>query len=56
MNDGKLVLYTALAESAPRGENRVLESAGHVTIHTDRPDAVVQAIRDLLERIREHST
>jgi hypothetical protein len=48
MNDGKRVMYEALAESAPRGEHRVLECAGHTTIHTDRPDAVVQAIRDLL--------
>ena len=51
MNDGKLTLYRALAESVPRGENRVLENAGHVTIHTDRPDAVVQAIQDLLDRV-----
>jgi pimeloyl-ACP methyl ester carboxylesterase len=51
MNDGKLVLYRALAESVPRGEHRVLENAGHVTIHTDRPDAVVQAIRDLLDKV-----
>ena len=51
MNDGKRVLYAALAESVPRGEQRVLENAGHVTIHTDRPDAVVQAIRDLLDRV-----
>jgi hypothetical protein len=52
LNDGKRVIYTALAESVPRGEHRVLENAGHSTIHTDRPDAVVQAIRDLLERVR----
>jgi len=51
MNDGKRVIYTALAESVPRGEHRVLENAGHSTIHTDRPDAVVQAIRDLLDRV-----
>lgn len=55
MNDGKRVLYRTIAESVPRGEHRVLENAGHATIHTARPDAVVQAIRDLLERIREHS-
>ena len=50
INDGKRVMYTALAESVPRGEIRMLENAGHTTIHTDRPDAVVQAIRDLLDR------
>jgi pimeloyl-ACP methyl ester carboxylesterase len=51
MNEAKRVLYAALATSVPRGEQRVLENAGHVTIHTDSPDAVVQAIRDLLERV-----
>lgn len=51
MNDAKRVLYTALAESVPRGEQRVLENAGHVTMHTDRPGAVVQAIRDLLDKV-----
>jgi pimeloyl-ACP methyl ester carboxylesterase len=56
MNDGMRVVYQALAESVPRGELRELKDAGHSTIHTDRPDAVVQAIRDLLEGIRGHST
>ena len=49
MNSGKRVVYTALAESVPRGEYRAVENAGHSTIHTDRPDTVVQAIRDLLD-------
>jgi hypothetical protein len=44
-------MYSAFAESVPRGECRMLEDAGHTTIHTDRPDAVVQAIRDLLDRV-----
>ncbi|MFF8787465.1 alpha/beta fold hydrolase [Streptomyces sp. NPDC015125] len=48
--DGKRRLYTALAKSVPRGENRLIEGAGHVTIHWRRPDAVLQAIRDLLDR------
>jgi pimeloyl-ACP methyl ester carboxylesterase len=51
LNPGKHVMYTALAGSVPRGEHRPLENAGHSTIHTDRPDAVVQAIRDLLARV-----
>lgn len=51
MNDAKRVLYTVWAKSVPRGEHRVLENAGHVTIHTDRPDAVVGAIRDLLGKV-----
>ena len=56
MNEGKRVLYAALAKSVPRGEQRVVENAGHVTIHTDRPDAVVQAIRDLLDRVDRRGT
>jgi len=46
--DGKRRLYTALAESVPRGENRLVDGAGHVTVHWRRPDAVIQAIRDVL--------
>jgi pimeloyl-ACP methyl ester carboxylesterase len=52
MNDGKRRLYEAVTKSVPRGEQRVLLDAGHTTIHTDRPDAVLQAIRDLLDRAR----
>ena len=44
---GKRRLYTALAESVPRGQIRPID-AGHATIHLRRPDAVLQAIRDLL--------
>jgi pimeloyl-ACP methyl ester carboxylesterase len=51
LNDGKRALYTAVAKAAPRGEHRVLEDAAHSSMHVDRPDAVVQAIRDLLDRI-----
>ncbi len=49
INIRKRAFYTEFANSVPRGENRLLEDAGHSTIHTDRPDAVVKAIRDLLE-------
>jgi pimeloyl-ACP methyl ester carboxylesterase len=49
----KTRLYTALAESVPRGENRLIDRAGHVNIHWCRPDAVLQAIRDLLGRANE---
>jgi pimeloyl-ACP methyl ester carboxylesterase len=49
MTDGKRRLYTALASSVTRGEYRPLEDARHSTITIDRPDAVIQAIRDLLD-------
>lgn len=52
VNDGKRSMYEAFARSVPRGEHREVENAGHTTIHTDRPDAVLQAIRDLLGKGR----
>jgi pimeloyl-ACP methyl ester carboxylesterase len=52
LNLRKLTFYTAFASSVPRGENRAIEGAGHSTLHTDRPDAVVAAIRDVAEGVR----
>jgi pimeloyl-ACP methyl ester carboxylesterase len=51
MNDGKRIVFTALAESVPHGEYREVENAGHSTIHIDCPDVVVQAIRDILNKV-----
>lgn len=50
-NEGKRRLYTALAGSVPRGENRVIEGAGHASIHWSHPGAVAQSIEDLLGRV-----
>ena len=47
--EGKRRLYTALAESVPRGEVRLVDS-GHVTMHLRHPEAVVEALQDLLQR------
>jgi pimeloyl-ACP methyl ester carboxylesterase len=47
--EGKRRLYTALAASVPRGEIRLID-AGHVTMHLRHPDAVLQAVQDLLGR------
>ncbi len=47
--DGKRLLYNKLAESVPRGEVRLVDS-GHVTMHLRHPEAVIEAIRDLLQR------
>lgn len=47
VNDGKRVLYTAFAQSVPHGEYREVQHSGHTTIHIERPDTVVQAIREL---------
>jgi pimeloyl-ACP methyl ester carboxylesterase len=42
----------ALARSVGQGENRVLSDARHSTITTDRADAVLQAVADLIELTR----
>jgi len=47
MTDGNRRMYTDLAGSVSRGEYRSLEGARHSTMTTDRPEAVVQAVRDL---------
>jgi hypothetical protein len=53
LNEVKLAINRAIANSVPHGEDRVLDNAAHATFHVDRPDAVVQAIRDLLARVRQ---
>ncbi|WP_169814382.1 alpha/beta fold hydrolase [Nocardia mexicana] len=45
-------LYRAVAAAAPQGEYRVLADAAHTTIPMERPDAVADAIADLLEPVR----
>jgi pimeloyl-ACP methyl ester carboxylesterase len=52
LNTQKAALYAPLAKSVPRGEYREVDDAGHDTLWTDRPDAVLQALRDLLNQIR----
>lgn len=48
---GKARLNAALAASLPRGEHRVLPDASHSWMHAERPDAVVQALRDLMAMV-----
>ena len=52
--DGKRRLYEAFAATVSRGEVRPVD-AGHLTIHFRHPDAVAQAIADILERSRATS-
>ncbi len=47
---GIRALHAAIAASVPRGEQRILEGTSHQYGHAERPDAVVQAVRDLLRR------
>jgi pimeloyl-ACP methyl ester carboxylesterase len=51
LNEVKLAINREFANSVPHGEHRALDNAAHATFHVDRPDAVVQAIRDLLDRV-----
>lgn len=46
--DAKFRLYTDFARSSPRGQVRPVE-AGHVTIHLRGEQAVLDALRDLLD-------
>jgi pimeloyl-ACP methyl ester carboxylesterase len=50
LNARKAGFYDAFARSLPRGENRLVD-AGHSTLHTEKPDAVVQALHDLIDAV-----
>jgi pimeloyl-ACP methyl ester carboxylesterase len=52
INEGKRALHAELAASVPHGEHRVLDDAGHGWLHEERPDAVLQAITELLATAR----
>jgi pimeloyl-ACP methyl ester carboxylesterase len=47
--EGKKRLDAAIVSSVSHGEHRVLSDAGHTFVIIDRPDAVVQAIRDVVD-------
>ena len=47
--EGKRRLYTAMVESVRRGEIRSVDG-GHVTMHLRHPEAVAEAIQDLIGR------
>jgi pimeloyl-ACP methyl ester carboxylesterase len=51
MNETKLSLHADLAGLSPKGEQRILEDAGHM-INLDRPDAIVQAVQDIIAAMR----
>ncbi|RKT89272.1 Pimeloyl-ACP methyl ester carboxylesterase [Saccharopolyspora antimicrobica] len=50
MHDGRKRMDAALVSSVPRGEQRFLSGTGHHRLCFDHPDAVVQAIRDVIDR------
>ncbi|MFF7250073.1 alpha/beta fold hydrolase [Embleya sp. NPDC008237] len=51
-SDAKAALHAELARSVPNGEHRTLDDAGHVWLHQERADAVLQAVDDLLHMAR----
>ncbi|MEU5687660.1 alpha/beta fold hydrolase [Streptomyces venezuelae] len=50
MNEGKTRMDAAVVSTVSRGEQRVLHDTAHHRLCFDRPDAVVQAIRDVIAR------
>jgi len=51
VSDAWTAMHRDLAALSPKGERRVVEGARHY-IHRDRPNAVVQAIREVVEQVR----
>ncbi|MFF7650314.1 alpha/beta fold hydrolase [Streptomyces sp. NPDC007983] len=51
MQDGRTRMDAALVSAVSYGEHRVLSDTLHHRLCFDRPDAVVQAIRDVVDRV-----
>ncbi|MET7715304.1 alpha/beta hydrolase [Streptomyces sp. NPDC005407] len=52
MHDGRTRLDAALVSAVSHGEQRIISDTSHHRLCFDRPDAVVQAIRDVVDRAR----
>ncbi|MFF3458558.1 alpha/beta fold hydrolase [Streptomyces sp. NPDC002730] len=52
MNDAKTRMDAALVSAVSHGEQRIISDTSHHRLCFDRPDAVVQAIRDVVDRAR----
>lgn len=50
MHDGRTKMDAALVSTVTHGEQRILTDTFHHRLCFDRPDAVVQAIRDVIDR------
>ncbi|MFI9404060.1 alpha/beta fold hydrolase [Nocardia sp. NPDC052316] len=50
MHDGRIRMDAALVGSVSHGEQRIVSDTLHHRLCFDRPDAVVQAIRDVIDR------
>lgn len=52
MNEGKRRMDAALVSAVSHGEQRIISDTSHHRLCFDRPDAVVQAVRDVVDRAR----
>lgn len=52
MLDGRTRMDAALVSAVSHGEQRILSDTAHHRLCFDRPDAVVQAIHDVVDRVR----
>ncbi|MGW6984360.1 alpha/beta fold hydrolase [Streptomyces sp. NPDC054932] len=52
MNDGKARMDAALVKAVSHGEQRIVSDTSHHRLCFDRPDAVVRAVRDVVDRAR----
>ncbi|MGY5125378.1 alpha/beta fold hydrolase [Streptomyces nigrescens] len=50
IQEAKRTLHAELAAESTHGEHRILGDAGHGWLHEECPDAVLQAVNDLLHR------
>lgn len=51
-NEAKQRLYAGVAAATPGGIHRVLDTCGHSSLHTDRPDDILQTIETVLATVR----
>lgn len=51
LHDGRTRMDAALVSAVSHGEQRVLSDTHHHRLCFDRPDAVVQAVRDVVDRV-----
>ncbi|WP_433664039.1 alpha/beta fold hydrolase [Nocardia sp. CA-128927] len=54
MHDGRKRMDAAVVSAVSHGEQRILTDTVHHRLCFDRPDAVVQAIRDVIDRAARH--
>jgi hypothetical protein len=52
-HNGIRELHASIAAGSSRGEHRLLHGASHQYLHIEQPDAVVQAVLDVLARVAE---